>query len=86
MGLDQPEPTSMCPFNNYPPATISPLDGENWTAAARNLFFNSQQVGSFKSKFVDYNFHIPIKRMYVHLPTEHRVVFGFQKLFEGLRN
>ncbi|XP_026814213.1 uncharacterized protein LOC113554498 [Rhopalosiphum maidis] len=37
MGLNHPVP--VCPFNDYPPAVIEPLEGE-WIVNARNIFYN----------------------------------------------
>lgn len=42
LGLEQPMPTSVCPFNDYPPEKIEPLVGDDWTAAARHMFFDRQ--------------------------------------------
>jgi len=38
MGLNHPVP--VCPFNDYPPDVIEPLEGE-WIVNARNMFYNS---------------------------------------------
>lgn len=35
-------PTSVCPFNDYPPEKIEPLVGDDWIAAARRMLFNRQ--------------------------------------------
>ncbi|XP_003240416.1 uncharacterized protein LOC100571758 [Acyrthosiphon pisum] len=37
MGLNHPVP--VCPFNEYPPDVIEPLEGE-WIVNARNIFYN----------------------------------------------
>lgn len=40
MGLDHPGQVYL--FDEYPPAVIEPVEGGDWTAKARNVFFNVQ--------------------------------------------